>query len=233
VGSALFGAAFFAIDTYVPLYVQGARGGGAGAAARVITPLIVTWALSAFVAARLIVRWGFRKTTLLGVSVITIGFVGLLLCAIYDAPQWMLTTILCITGFGFGPASMSYLLAAQEAVAWQQRGGVTSSVAFFRTMGAAVGIGLLGALFNILVTPGLSALASRGATPAALLNPAVRDQLPQDVLASAQSTIAHGLTWVFAVMVCFAAGQVVVALLMRRGKCDHVVHTSEALEAMA
>ena len=40
---------------------------------------------------------------------------------------------------------MSYLLAAQDAVQWQQRGIVTSSMQFFRTIGGAVGIGLLGA----------------------------------------------------------------------------------------
>ena len=53
---------FLSLDTYVPLYVQGGRGGGATAAAGVVTPVMLTWALSGMVAAPLLVRWGFRRT---------------------------------------------------------------------------------------------------------------------------------------------------------------------------
>jgi MFS family permease len=45
-GSCLLGIGFLSLDTFVPLYVQGVRGGGAGAAAWVVTPVMLTWALS-------------------------------------------------------------------------------------------------------------------------------------------------------------------------------------------
>ena len=48
----LLGTTIFGVDTFVPLFVQGARGGTAGAAGAVITPLVLMWALSATAAAR-------------------------------------------------------------------------------------------------------------------------------------------------------------------------------------
>ena len=81
------------------------------------------------------IRWGFRKTALAGSTLIILGFTGLFLCAWFNLPSWMLTATLAITGFGFGPASMSQLLSAQDAVDWQQRGIITSSISFFRTIG--------------------------------------------------------------------------------------------------
>ncbi len=41
------------------------------------------------------------------------------------------------------------LLAAQDAVEWQQRGLVTSGITFARNFGGALGVGLLGTLFNL------------------------------------------------------------------------------------
>src|SRR5439155_16943019 len=104
VGSCLFGAGFLSLDTYVPLYVQGGRGGDATAAASVVTPVMLTWAISGMFAAPLLVRWGFRRTATLGATLIIAGFAGLFSCALAAAPHWMLTFPLSITGLGFGPA---------------------------------------------------------------------------------------------------------------------------------
>jgi MFS family permease len=233
VGSLLLGVGFLSLDTYVPLYVQGGQGGDANAAARVVTPVMLTWAISGVFAAPLVVRWGFRRTALLGSCLIVVGFSGLLQCARHETSHWILTAVLAITGLGFGPASMSYLLAAQDSVQWQQRGIVTSSVQFYRTIGGAVGIGLFGALFNLLIAPDLASLRDRGITPAALLDPHERAKLPPDVLHAAGHTIAGGLLWVFGGMLLCAILQVLITLWMPAAKCEHPVRRSEALEAMA
>lgn len=233
IGNVLLGIGFLSLDTYVPLYVQGGRGGGVGAAAGVVTPVMLTWAMSGMVAAPLVIKWGFRKTALLGCLLITIGFTGLVICALTRAPQWMLTAILALTGFGFGPASMSYLLAAQDAVTWQQRGIVTSSTTFFRTIGGAIGIGLLGMLFNVLIAPDFVHLKSVGVNPAALMDPRLRAQIPPAAFHQAQDVISRGLTWVFVSMLFFAAVGIFVTLFMLPRKCDHKVSAAEAIESLA
>jgi MFS family permease len=195
--------------------------------------VMLMWALSSFVAAPLIIRWGFRKTALAGAVLVVAGFTGLLVCSITNASSWILTAALAVTGFGFGPASMSYLLAAQDSVAWQQRGIVTSSVQFFRTIGGAVGIGLLGALFNLLIHPHLSQMQSLGITPRALLDPMSRRGLAPESLKSIGSMISGGLLWVFFAMLCFACAGVGISCLMSKKKSSHAISRSEALEAMA
>jgi MFS family permease len=233
IGSGLLGIGFLSLDTFVPLYVQGGRGGGVGAAASVVTPVMFTWALSGIFSAPLIVRWGYRKTSSLGASLIVVGFTGLILCALLDAPRPVLAAVLAITGFGFGPASMGYLLSAQNAVPWQRRGIVTGSIHFFRTAGGAIGIGILGAVFNTLAGPKLSALRTGGITPAALLDPHQRGEFSPALLQSAGHAIAVALHWVFMVMLCVAIVQLLVTSLMPRRKAERRLTVLETAEAMA
>jgi MFS family permease len=230
-GSCLFGAAFLSLDTYVPLYVQGGLGGDATAAAGVVTPVMLTWAISGMVAAPLLVRWGFRKTAALGATLIVIGFTGLLVCAMTGAPRWLMTMALAITGFGFGPASMSFLISAQEAVTYTQRGMVTSAISFFRTMGGAVGIGLFGAMFNILTSAQSRKLEAVGVKPAELLDPHARQSIPAALLAESQRMIGGGLIWVFAGMLTISLVLWAVTRLMPKARCEHEVSASDTLDA--
>jgi MFS family permease len=231
--SLLFGLAFLSLDTFVPLYVQGGRGGGVAAAAGVVTPVMLTWALSGVVAAPLLVRWGFRKTALFGATIVMLGFGGLAVLALVSAPHWTITTILALTGFGFGFASMSYLLAAQEAVGFQQRGIVTSATTFFRSIGGALGVGVLGGVFNVLSHKDLAALAGLGVTPAKLLDPHTAGDIPPEAAARAQHVIASGLTWVFIAMAAVTVAMFAVTFWMPARKCEHLIKASEGLEAMA
>ncbi|HEX4053654.1 MAG TPA: MDR family MFS transporter [Tepidisphaeraceae bacterium] len=231
-GSFLLGIGFLSLDTFVPLYVQGVRGGGPGAAAWVVTPVMLTWALSGIIAAPLVVRWGFRNTSMLGSALIVVGFSGLLLCTAVGASKHVLAAVLALTGLGFGPSSMSFLLSAQNAVSWQRRGIVTSSVQFFRTIGGSMGIGILGAVFNIITQPKLRGLESSGVTPAALLDPHLRTQLSASILKSAGWMIESGLHWVFIGMLGVAILQLIVSRWMPLHSVDHVPSKSEMAEAM-
>ena len=126
IGSCLLGVGFLSLDTYVPLYVQAPR-----AAARRRRRAWSRRSCSPGRAAEFLPpRWscdGDSARRLMGCMLTTISFSGLLICAIVNAPHWVLTAVLFLSGFGFGPASMAYLLATQNAVTWQQRGIATSA----------------------------------------------------------------------------------------------------------
>ncbi|MGA2440721.1 MAG: MFS transporter [Tepidisphaeraceae bacterium] len=231
-GSCLLGIGFLSLDTFVPLYVQGVRGGGPGSAAWVVSPVMLTWAASGIFAAPLVVRWGFRNTSMLGSAIIVMGFSGLLAGTAFGVSKHVLAAVLALTGFGFGPASMSFLLSAQNAVSWQHRGIVTSSVQFFRTAGGSMGIGILGALFNIITRPRLFGLESSGVTPASLLDPHARARLSPAILHSAGWIIDGGLHWVFMGMVGVAILQLIASRWMPVHKAEHVLSKAELAEAM-
>jgi len=231
-GSCLLGIGFLSLDTFVPLYVQGVRGGGPGSAAWVVSPVMLTWAASGIVAAPLVVRWGFRNTSMLGSAIIALGFSGLLAGTALGVSKHVLAAVLALTGLGFGPSAMSFLLSAQNAVSWQHRGIVTSSVQFFRTAGGSMGIGILGAVFNVITRPKLLGLESSGVTPASLLDPHARAHLPPAILHSAGWIIDGGLHWVFVGMLATAILQLTVARWMPVHKAEHEFSKAEIAEAM-
>src|SRR5262249_25498142 len=121
-GSTLMGIGFFSVDTYVPLYVQGTTGFGATAAAGVVTPVMLAWASSGVFVAPIVMRWGFRKTAIVGSAMTAVSFTALFVCATLHASGWILAGVLVLAGVGFGSASMPQLLSVQHSVTWQQRG---------------------------------------------------------------------------------------------------------------
>ena len=158
-GGILLGTTIYGVDTFVPLFVQGARGGTAGAAGAVITPLVLFWAISAAIAARIIVRFGFRKTARAGALLILAGFVGLLLAARFDASVAAISAACGLIGAGLGPSSLAQVLAIQSAVEERRRGVATSLVPFFRTVGGSLGVGALGGILATGLTRRMGAAA--------------------------------------------------------------------------
>ncbi|HKF43215.1 MAG TPA: MFS transporter [Thermoanaerobaculia bacterium] len=144
----ILGTTIFGIDTFVPLFVQGARGGTAGAAGAVITPLVFFWAVSATVAGRLILRFGFRRTARFGAVLVLVGLAGLVAAALANAGVAWASAACAVVGAGLGPSSMSQVLAIQHVVPERHRGVSTSLVPFFRTAGGSLGVGALGGVFT-------------------------------------------------------------------------------------
>ena len=141
-GSFLVGGLLFGIDTYIPLFIQGVRGGTATEAGRVITPLFVCWSVSVAVAAKVVVRLGFRRTAVIGSLLLSSGVLALVLGTLWpeaSGPFFLAGNV--VVGLGMGPTSLSYILGVQNVVKWGQRGAATSAVIFFRTMGGRSELG--------------------------------------------------------------------------------------------
>src|SRR5262249_42255040 len=117
------------------------------------------WALSATVAARLIVRFGFRRTARWGAILTLLGLIALVATALANASVPWISAACAIVGAGLGPSSMSQVLAIQNVVSERERGVATSLVPFFRALGGAVGVGALGGLFAMGLSHRLGAAA--------------------------------------------------------------------------
>jgi MFS family permease len=161
----VLGTTIFGVDTFVPLFVQGARGGTAGAAGAVVTPLMLFWALSAATAARMILRFGFRRTARFGAVVVFLGLAGLIVGALADAGVAWISAACAVVGAGLGPSSLSQVMAIQDVAPERQRGVATSLIPFFRTVGGSIGVGVLGGIF----TAGLAMRLGRGMEAASRL----------------------------------------------------------------
>lgn len=220
IGSCLIGVILFGIETYVPLYIQGVRGGTATMAGRALTPLFLAWAVSVTVAARAVVRWGFRRAGVIGSALITLGTFALAVGASY--PDWSVFAFrggLVIVGMGMGPTSLSFILAVQNSVAWGQRGVATGAVTLFRTIGGAVGVGMLGATLGYELAHRLADAGAVGVDVVAALRPETHAALSAAQLTLVQSNLGRTLRDVYLQIGVTAIGCLVCSLwLTGRGK---------------
>ncbi len=156
-GMGLFGAVAF-----IPLLVQGGLGGTATEAGRALTPLFLGWVTTAIVGARLTLVVGYRPIAWLGIVVMGLAF-ALLARTTPDTPHAYLVVASLGLGAGMGFAMLSLLLAIQHGVARADLGLATSLNQFSRSIGAAIGVALMGAVLSFTMGPGSEALARAGA----------------------------------------------------------------------
>lgn len=144
--SALLGGAMMIALTYVPLFVQGVLGGTPTAAGAVVAPMLVGWPLAATLTGRRLHASGFRAPVRLGAAVIAASL--LVFAWVIDARAGTLAmqVTMFVFGTGMGVASTALMVGMQSSVGWGQRGVVTATNMFARTMGGALGVGALGSL---------------------------------------------------------------------------------------
>ncbi|QQR42256.1 MFS transporter [Myxococcus xanthus] len=208
IAGALFSAAMFGATTYVPLFVQGVLGGTPTEAGGMITPMIVGWPLAALVAGKLLLKTGFRPLIVggLGLTVVGTSLMALLLGP--QAPKLLPEVAMGLFGIGMGFASTALLIAVQTSVGWELRGVATASNMFFRTIGGAIGVGLMGGVMvsQLLKDPTVPISAAN-----ALMSPDHGQDLPADLLATLSGALGTGLSinfWLICAftVAAFAAG---------------------------
>jgi MFS family permease len=228
-GSFLIGGLLFGLDTYIPLFIQGVRGGSATEAGRAITPLFLSWAVSVTVAAQVVGRLGFRRTAVAGSVLITLGTAAVALGAVWPRASGPLLALgMVVIGLGMGPTSLSYILAVQNAVAWGRRGAATGAVIFFRTMGGSLWVGLLGASLGFALAGRLATPAGAGIDVTAALRPETHRLLTASQLRVVQDALGLSLRDVFLQMTALAVLAIVCSVGLRGGSAvSHETATAE------
>ncbi len=212
VGSLLFGGILFGLDAYVPLYMQGVRGGSATSAGLALMPLFVAWAISVALAAKAVIHHGFRRAGMIGSAIVALGNLVLVLGASF--PSWSRPCFivgLAIVGTGMGPTSFSFILAVQNSVSWGQRGVATGAATFLRTIGGALGVGLLGAALAWELAWRLGIAGAGGIDVAAALRPETHDTLSATQLLLVQSSLGLALRDVYIQIALCAIGSMICA----------------------
>ncbi|MEU5406568.1 MDR family MFS transporter [Nocardia asteroides] len=147
VASMLGGALLFGFTTYVPMFNQGVLGTSALVAGVVTGALTLGWPLSAAQAGKVYLRFGFRTCAVLGSSIAALGTATTLLLD-ESAPLWQVAASCFVVGSGMGLVATPTLIAAQTSASWTERGVVTSTNMFARSLGSAVGVAVFGAVVN-------------------------------------------------------------------------------------
>lgn len=134
--------------TLLPLYLQAVVGVSVSQSGIYLLPLMVGIIASAVLVGRVVAATGrYRLFPGLGLGIAGTAF---LLWAIagWDEPGGPLVVFLLVVGLGLGMVMPVLTLSVQNAVERGDLGAATSSLAFFRTIGGAFGVALLGAVLT-------------------------------------------------------------------------------------
>ena len=123
-------------------------------------------------------------------------------------------------------ASISFMLAIQHAVAWGQRGVATGAATFSRTIGGAVGVGLLGASLTWELSRRLASAGGSGIDIAAALRPESHRLLGSLQLSLVQTHLGLTLRDVYIQITLFAVVSMVCALWLPGKKATLSQHSA-------
>jgi EmrB/QacA subfamily drug resistance transporter len=238
IGGVILGVMMFGITSYAPLFVQGVKGGTATSAGVTLGPLLIAWPISSTLSGKVIIRYGYRFTAVLGASLAAISM-GMVMFFRIDTGWPYIIAAMAVLGTGLGFMSTSFIIAVQNAVPWNLRGVATASTQFFRTIGGTIGVAVMGAILNAQLAlhfmpiftryPGVLSSLPKGIAPAnVLLTPAVRATLPVDLLGQLQAALAQGLFWVFALMFACALIGLATMFLFPAGKAEQYSYKPES-----
>lgn len=145
--SFLASAILIGITAYLPLWIQGVLEKGAIYSGLILMPMSIGWPIGATVGGRLLVRYGAKPISFLGILFIVIATFCLSLITM-ATPAWLILCIIFVLGLGFGLSLTIFTIVVQSAVDWNLRGVATSSNTFLRTLGQTFGIAVLGTILN-------------------------------------------------------------------------------------
>jgi EmrB/QacA subfamily drug resistance transporter len=173
-GSVVVGAAMFGGLLLLPQYLQIVHGSSATVAGLQMIPLVVGIMIGAMSSGITISKTGkYRVFPLAGTVLMATALLSLSFVVGADTSIWSLVPFMVMLGIGLGFNFQPAVLAVQNAVPPSQMGVATSSVTFFRQMGATIGT----AAFLSVLFSRLPAEIEESLTSAAGTDPRVAEAL--------------------------------------------------------
>jgi EmrB/QacA subfamily drug resistance transporter len=139
------GALTIGIAAYLPTYIQVVHRTGPLEAGFALAAMTVGWPIATTQSGKLYLRIGVRATALIGTALTLAGV--LVLVALTPASGVATIAAACfVIGLGLGLTSMPVTVALQSVVGWSQRGVVTGTNMFARSIGSAAGVAAFAAV---------------------------------------------------------------------------------------
>ncbi|CAM3913757.1 MDR family MFS transporter [Tsukamurella strandjordii] len=146
IASIAVGVGMFGATSFLGLYFQTSRGYTPTMAGVLTIPMVLGMLVSSVASGQLITRTGKWKPFVVGGAVIMVIGFTLLGTIDHETPLSTVMLYIAIVGLGVGSLMQNLVLAVQNTVSVQNIGSASSSVAFFRTFGGAIGVSALGAV---------------------------------------------------------------------------------------
>lgn len=144
--SVAVGVGMFGSSAFLGQYFQVARGATPTEAGLLTLPMIAGNLIGSVLSGQLISRTGKWKRYLVAGSILLIGGLGLAGTIDHTTDLWLTGLYTAVLGLGLGLLMQNLVLAVQNTVRATDIGTASASVAFFRSVGGAIGVSVLGAV---------------------------------------------------------------------------------------
>jgi hypothetical protein len=146
IASIAVGVAMFGASVFFGQYFQIARGWSPTKAGLATIPMIGSLLIASTVSGLLITRTGRWKRFLVLGTILLVAGMGLLGTIDHTTSYWLIACYMALLGLGVGMTMQNLVLAVQNTVDMRDIGAASSVVTFFRSMGGAAGVSVLGSL---------------------------------------------------------------------------------------
>jgi EmrB/QacA subfamily drug resistance transporter len=141
----IFGMGLFGSVSFIPLFIQGVIGSSATNSGVVLMPLMLTAMAASIVSGQLVSRFGrYKWLTIVSMAISVVGTYLLFRLDVHSGNLEVVIAML-VLGFGLGVGMSLYTLIVQNALP-RKIAQATSSLTFFRQIGATIGLAAMGSL---------------------------------------------------------------------------------------
>lgn len=161
IGVAMFGSAIFLTQ-----YFQLGAGHTPTRAGLMTIPMIISQVLSATIGGQIVSRTGrWKPVMMIGSTIMLIGLGGL--GTIDHSTRYATVAVfMALMGLGVGTLVQNIVLAVQNTVDVTDVGAASGTIAFFRSLGGAIGVSVLGAVLTNQVSGKIESRLERKGVPA-------------------------------------------------------------------
>ncbi|WP_158369715.1 MFS transporter [Cellulosimicrobium cellulans] len=220
IASVAVGVAMFGTSVFLSQYMQVARGKTPTQSGLLTIPMILGLFISSTISGRLITKYGRYKGFMIAGAVLLTGGLALMGTIRYDTSFVLVGLFMFIMGAGVGMLMQNLVLAVQNTLDVSETGSGTATVAFFRTLGGAIGVSALGAVLGNRITSYVTdGMVSAGVDPAALGGgtSSVPDvsALSEPFKTIIESSYGHGIADLFLIAVPLGVVALVAVLFLK------------------
>lgn len=150
------GVGMFGSGVFLTQYFQLGAGNTPTEAGLMTIPMILGQALSAMVGGLIVSRIGrWKPVMMVGSLIMLTGLIGLGTIN-HQTPYLYVAIFMALMGLGIGTLVQNVVLAVQNTVDVTEVGAASAAIAFFRSLGGAIGVSILGAVLTARVSANIT-----------------------------------------------------------------------------
>ncbi|MGP5218578.1 MDR family MFS transporter [Arthrobacter rhombi] len=215
------GVGMFGSGVFLTQYFQLGDGRTPTAAGLMTIPMILGQTLSAMIGGLIVTRIGrWKPVMMIGSVIMLIGLVGLGTIN-HDTSYLYVAIFMALMGLGIGTLVQNVVLAVQNTVDVTEVGAASAAIAFFRSLGGAIGVSILGAVLTSRVSTNISEGLEKLGIPAGAMSAGGGDTeldisgLPAPVQEVFHNAYADAFGPIFMIAAMIAAVSVIAIAIVR------------------